>query len=329
MSERAGRSWGYWTRAKLAILNDYLPAFLQASSGKSDEYVYLDAFAGEGRGVDRLTGEEFQGSSRIALEATALRADVRFTRLRYFEQESKARELQARFETEYPNRDVKVYGGDCNVQIPKALAELGHLRWAPTFAFVDPDGMEFEWHTLEALAAHKRGYRGASSTKREYKVELWLLFPTQGIVRTLALDAAKVRPEDEDRATALFGTDAWRAIYARRVDGKLSAKDAKEEYVNLMRWRLSEDLGYNRTHPLELKNTRGGTIYHMLFATDNDAGDKIMAEIYAKTAGQMPAMLQEARDRQRGQATLDLGVAFASESATYHYDPPWEPPSLP
>jgi three-Cys-motif partner protein len=93
MSERTARPWGYWTRAKLAVLNDYLPAFLQAASGKSDEYVYLDAFAGEGRGVDRLTGEEFHGSSRIALEAKALRADARFTRLRYFEQESKAREL--------------------------------------------------------------------------------------------------------------------------------------------------------------------------------------------------------------------------------------------
>jgi three-Cys-motif partner protein len=213
MTERAGRSWGYWTRAKLAILNDYLPAFLQASSGRSDESVYLDAFAGEGRGVDRLTGEEFRGSSRIALEATALRADVRFTRLRYFEQASKAKELQSRFQAEYPDRDVRVYGGDCNIEIPKALAQLQHLRWAPTFAFVDPDGMEFEWRTLEALAAHKRGYRAASSAKREYKVELWLLFPTQGLVRTLALDSAKVRPEDEARATARFGTDAWRAIY--------------------------------------------------------------------------------------------------------------------
>jgi three-Cys-motif partner protein len=96
MSKRAARPWGYWTRAKLAILNDYLPAFLQAASGKSNEYVYLDAFAGEGRGVDRLTGEEFQGSSRIALAAKALRADTRFTRLRYFEQASKARELEAR-----------------------------------------------------------------------------------------------------------------------------------------------------------------------------------------------------------------------------------------
>ena len=105
----------------------------------------------------------------------------------YFEQESKARELERQFEAEYPDRDIKVYGGDCNAEIPKALHDLRELRWAPTFAFIDPDGMEFEWRTLEALADHKRGYRPMSSPKPEYKVELWLLFPTQGLVRTLAL----------------------------------------------------------------------------------------------------------------------------------------------
>jgi hypothetical protein len=43
--------------------------------------MYLDAFAGEGFGIDRLTGEEFKGSARIALDV----ADPQFTRLRYFE----------------------------------------------------------------------------------------------------------------------------------------------------------------------------------------------------------------------------------------------------
>ena len=191
MNQRAGRSWGYWTRAKLAILDDYLPAFLQASSGRSHEYVYLDAFAGEGRGVDRMTGEEFHGSSRIALKAKAPHSEARFTRLRYFEQANRARELRSKLGSEYPHRDVKVHGGDCNLEIPRALNDLRLLRWAPTFAFIDPDGMEFEWRTLEALADHKRGYRSASSAKREYKIELWLLFPTQGLVRTLALDAGK------------------------------------------------------------------------------------------------------------------------------------------
>jgi three-Cys-motif partner protein len=323
MSEHQGRPWGYWTRLKLAILAEYLPAFLRASAGKTSEFVYLDAFAGEGLGIDRLTGEEFNGSARIALETTDAGG---FTRLRYFERAAKAKELQDRLLADYPGRDIKVYGGDCNVEIPRALAELRGVKWAPTFAFIDPDGMELAWRTLEHLAEHKRGYRPSGSSKPEYKVELWLLFPTQGLIRTLALDEDKLRPADEDRASKLYGTDAWRAIYDRRVTGTLSASEAREEYVNLMRWRLTNDLGYAKTHPFELKNTRGGTVYHMIFATDNEAGERIMTDLYAKTAKLVPAMQQQARDRAKGQGTLDLGdTTFTAPG--YEYEPPWKPPS--
>jgi hypothetical protein len=55
----------YWTRAKLGVLKDYLDAFIVASS-RQPERIYLDAFAGQGIGQDRLTGEEFPGSARIA-----------------------------------------------------------------------------------------------------------------------------------------------------------------------------------------------------------------------------------------------------------------------
>lgn len=322
MTERPGRPWGYWTRLKLSILADYLPAFLQASSGKASEFVYLDAFAGMGHGVDRLTGEEFNGSARIALETEVAGG---FTRLRYFERGSNARELSEGLKADYADRDIEVYGGDCNIKIPEALDDLKSLNWAPTFAFIDPDGMEFAWTTLERLADHKRGYGAPGRTKPEYKVELWLLFPTQGLIRTLALDEEKLLPQHEQGATRLYGTEAWRAIYEQRVKGEITAPEAREEYVNLMRWRLTEDLGYAKTHPFELKNMFNRTMYHMVFATDNNAGDKIMADLYTKTAAAAPGMQQEAKDRKRGQSSLDLGdVEFEAE--TYEYEPPWKPP---
>jgi three-Cys-motif partner protein len=188
--------------------------------------VYLDAFAGEGDGLDRLTGEEFPGSARIALEAGDCAG---FTKFRFFELGRKAAELEARLRADYPNRDIRVYEGDCNVTIPKALAELRPLRWAPTFAFLDPDGMELAWDAIAALAEHKRGYRAPGSLKPEYKTELWMLFPTSGIVRTLALEAQKVSPKDEQRATRLFGTDRWRSVYDLRVADVISGADAREE----------------------------------------------------------------------------------------------------
>src|SRR5205085_8423652 len=43
---------GFWTQSKLQILEDYLAAFLTASSLRAKGAVYLDAFAGEGAGRD-------------------------------------------------------------------------------------------------------------------------------------------------------------------------------------------------------------------------------------------------------------------------------------
>ena len=63
----------------------------------------------------------------------------------------------------------------------------------------------------------------------------------------------------------------------------------------------------------------------MIFATDSDAGTRIMEAIYAKAAKRLPDMLQEARGRLSGQQTLDLVVESVGADLGYRYEPPWEP----
>lgn len=167
------REWGDWTQLKLEILTKYLAEFTTASK-RVDSRVFLDAFAGQGRGRSRTTGDVFEGSARIALNAS----DPGFTHLRYFERDpANARQLRQALASEYPGRDIEVFEGDCNDRIPEALAELTAVSWAPTFAFLDPDGIQLRWTTLRALAAHKQ--------RSPYKTELWLLFSTMGLVRRL------------------------------------------------------------------------------------------------------------------------------------------------
>ena len=158
----AGRAWGYWTKGKLDILRLYLDAFTTASK-KSSEIVYIDAFAGEPENYDRLTGDPLEGSAKIALAIDR----PPFTRLRFFETEGKAPRLQGALRQEYPDRDFKILAGDCNQTLPLELASLRRYNWAPTFAFLDPNGTETHWRTLEELARHK--------SNRLYKVELFLL----------------------------------------------------------------------------------------------------------------------------------------------------------
>jgi three-Cys-motif partner protein len=61
------REWQYWTRNKLSILAGYLPAFNIASSKKSSERLYIDLMAGDPFNRDAQTGEESDGSARLAL----------------------------------------------------------------------------------------------------------------------------------------------------------------------------------------------------------------------------------------------------------------------
>ncbi|HEX8083442.1 MAG TPA: three-Cys-motif partner protein TcmP [Solirubrobacteraceae bacterium] len=311
--ERAPRPWGYWTEVKLQILSDYLDAFLTACQSQR-EVIYLDAFAGDGHGLSRVTGQVFEGSALRALNARGRNGNG-FTRLRYFERESKAAQLEARLRAGYPGRDIRVYGGDCNTRLHDALDDLRDVSWAPTFAFVDPDGLEVDWQTLEMLAAHKRGSK--------YKTELWLLFASPALMRVLGL-RTPITADAASQITRLFGTTGWQPIHDLRRTGQVSAEEARNEFVNLMRWRLENDLGYVRTHALHLKSDRGVPLYHMIFATDNPAGDRIMSAIYAAAARGIPDMAREAREHRPG-AQLSLGLE-SDEPISYVYEPPRHPP---
>jgi hypothetical protein len=88
------------------------------------------------------------------------------------------------------------------------------------------------------------------------------------------INPEKLWEADAERATGLFGTDGWWTIYEARGSVKIDGSTARDGYVDLMRWRLERDLGYEWTHPLEIKNLRGNPICHMILATVNQATDR-------------------------------------------------------
>lgn len=318
------RYWGFWTRGKLDLLRRYLDAFTTASKGQR-EIIYLDLFGGQPQNRDRLTEEDFDGSARIALAVD----DAPFSRLRFFELEPFASGLRAALGADFQGRDFDVVPGDCNETIGAALANLRSMNWAPTFAFVDPNGPDIHWSTVEALSTFKSPGRT--------KTEIWLLLAAGMFIRTLRKDG-KVRAADAEKLDRMYGTDQWRAIYEARVSGHLEPADAREEYVNLMRWRLQEVLGYRWAHPLEIFNERGGSIYHMIFATDHEVGNRIMTSMYNRAANEFPAMREAARRRRAqlaneaagvqrlfGDELIDVAAPVSGGERLYEYVAPWVP----
>ena len=317
------RTWGYWTRGKLDVLRDYLDAFTTATK-KSTERIYLDLFAGETDNRDRITNEAIRSSAQIALAID----DPPFTRLGFFELEGKAQELELALLATHPTRNCRVHAGDCNEQIVRALAQLQRLSWAPTFAFIDPNGLEAKWGIFERLANFRSKGR---------KTELFLLFSPQMFSRLLPVKGRQLRPKDEQAISHAFGTTDWRFIYDTRLNGSLSGQEAREEYLNLMRWRLETVLGYRWTHPLELRNTRGTSLYFMIFATSNEVGHRIMSHLYNTAAKQFPAMraeaksrLQQLREEHSGVMRLfedesNFGMPESQDEQFYVHEPPTQP----
>lgn len=318
------RLWGYWTKGKLDILQRYLDAFTTATKS-TYERIYIDAFAGEVENHERLTKEPIDSSAIIALEIE----NPPFTRLRFFETKGNAFELDTALSKRYPGRDLKVIGGDCNKLIQLELDNLYRFNWAPTFAFIDPNGMEAEWATLKAISEYKKS--------RLPKAEMFILFAAPMFIRVLPVHGKEVSESNVEKINKMYGTESWRNIYEARLNDKIDPTQARNEYLNLMRWRLESILGYKWTLPIEVKNGSGTTIYYMIFATDHEAGDRIMRSIYNRAAGEFPKMRAEARslrnyieNKKRGQSALfeweeELLFPIEKDERFYLHDPPSRP----
>lgn len=278
---RVAREWPYWTRNKLQILADYLPRFNSASQ-RSEQRIYLDLMAGEPDNVEKHTGEKFDGSPTIALKA-----EPGFTVLRFGELGSKADKLSAALAQRFPRDNrYRVVKGNCNETIDGTLQELQPLNWAPTFAFLDQQGAEIHWSTIEKLAQFRKNKSG-------WKTELWMLMSPAMIARGVRGSNAA---EFTQRVSALYGNENWLRIHRALRSRKITADQYRQEMVNLVRHQLEKELGYQFTHRIPMKMTTNKmAVFDMVFATDHDAGDKIMRHLYNQATQREPEMMRQAQ----------------------------------
>ncbi len=317
------KEWGgWWTEAKLEILDKYLAAFGNASR-KAGGTVYLDLFGGSVTHLRPDTGAEYLGST-----SRAMRSLPPFSRLVFWELTRKAENLRTDLAAAFPDDTrYRVVGGDCNLTSQEGLDQVADLQWAPTFAFIDPKGIDVSWATLETLSKWRRDRRGR-------KVELWILLPEPAFERVLGLKGVRGN-SSATKLNNLYGTDDWIPIHQGRWTGKFSPEQTRAEFVNLYRWRIEKVLGYKTTHALQLGNVNDQPVYTMVFATDAAAGSRIMGDVYHHAkVHEIPLLRAHAvsarrRTRERAAGVLSLfevgEVPVTSEG--YRHTEPWEPPA--
>lgn len=254
------RPGGAQTRTKLSIVSDYLPAFTKACISAQDR-IYVDAFAGSGQGIDPRSGERYDGSAALSVKVSPP-----FTEVHLVEADpGRAAQLE---QLAAGHRRATVHHGDANEQIPKLLRSLN--KDAPTLAFLDPDGTQLHWRTVEALARHKHPGRT--------KIELLILFPLQmAVLRLLNFKGMEIPLAHQHKLDLMLGAESpWREIVHRRLTGELDGPEATERaFLTSYAEGLHRRLGYEHVLHREVAGGNGRGLYYLVFASDSEVGRRI------------------------------------------------------
>ena len=253
MTRRQRRAWGYWTQREAPNAADYLSGSRRASQGQS-ERIYLDAFAGEGngrrppdrRGVPRIRTHCPGRRGRRGLHEVSLLRAGRAPAARAGGAASsrlsgpRHRGLRRRLQRHHPAGPCGTASSSTGLPPSRSSTPTG---WNSHGARSSPS------RTTSAATAPPP--RPSPSTRSSYGCS----FQRSGIVRTLALDEAKVSSEDEARATRLFGASSGGRSTTTRYERDRCA-EAPRGVRQPDALAAREVLGYRFTHPFELKNTR-------------------------------------------------------------------------
>jgi len=285
------RAAGEWARAKLAFIDYFGSAAIDATLKKRDR-VYIDLFAGPGVNILEETGEEFEGAAlRILQRVGVSHPEKSFTAatLVNIEREDHAvlkervTSLCRAGRSKVPEAKLDHRLGDANALIPSILSAHHPQAYVPVFADLE-NPSQWPWSSVEAL--RDGGHES---------LDLYLLFPFEmGIRRLLNFQGGPVcTPGNATILDAFFGCDEWRPIAESRVTQTQSRQMARE-LEGLYLKRLLRHWQYvQRTAVMHLEGQRG--LYRMVFASDHEAGKKLAR--WASARGLVD----------RDQQSLDLG----------------------
>jgi three-Cys-motif partner protein len=253
---------GAWERDK----HDPLERYIAASSGPRGWFLkprpgvsvpggaaFVDLYAGPGRARVRSTGAVVDGSPLIALKHGA----APFTKVIACELDpGNAAALRARV-APFGERAV-VIEGSCHDRIGAVVAEIPASGL--NFALIDPyslDQLDFE--TISRLAAVER-------------MDMLIHFPTMDAKRNWGQGS-------EARLTKALGTEAWR-------DRVRKPRDVTRA-IDVLRDRL-QAFGYTGqdVRSVEVRNSTGGVLYHLVYASKHKKGDEIWQSIAKTLKGQ-------------------------------------------
>lgn len=261
---------GYWSEIKLEIIQKYASAYSTIMNKQAliKQYYYIDGFSGAGVHISKNTGNEIPGSPTNALQIQPPFSGYYFIDLNgdktdYLRENSK----------NYQN--VNIYNGDCNLILLKNIfPNIRYEDYKRALCLLDPYGLQLEWDVM-----NKAGHTEV--------IEIFLNFPVMDMNRNvLWKNPEKVDPAQIERMNAFWGDETWRAVAYKKEKGlfdTIEEKVSNEDVAEAFRKRLKEVAGFKYVaDPMPMRNSKGGIVYYLFFASPNKTGPKIVQDIMNK-----------------------------------------------
>jgi len=265
---------GPWSEDKLQLLKKYLHAYTVIMQGQSwcrNGYHYVDAFAGTGRPRVRDEARYIDGSPRVALT-------VRHPFRSYtFIEKTPWRVQRLRdLGQEFPDRDIRIRGGDCNHIITTEITpHIRYERFNRGLIFLDPFSMDTEWSVIEQIAETKA-------------LEIFINFPVMALNRTvLPNDPYALTEAQIERMNRFWGSTEWRGDIYEEVPTLFGPVEMKirrttgRQLGQLFKQRLETVFPYV-TDPLVMSNSKNAPLYGLILAGHKEKAANIVQSIFKR-----------------------------------------------
>lgn len=269
------RVFGKWTTVKLDYLRRYMDLFETSMRGKPwCARCYIDLYAGTGK-------HQIEGQSGFHLGSALLGITTKHPFTHYFfvdKSEENISILSRRCES-VVDFNKRICVGDANLKVKEVVEEIRLIeknrsrdKWTSlNLAFIDPDGLELEWKTIEVLASLS-------------KMDLIIYYSQSGLARNFENCINLDSDTDIDR---FFGNREWRGIYRASHRGKSSGLHRK--LIDHYKQNLSK-LGYIDIKDVEdgaeplMKNSKEAPLYRLIFASKHARGHEFWNKVIKKDA---------------------------------------------
>jgi three-Cys-motif partner protein len=181
----------------------------------------------------------------------------------------------------YEKFNVKIYQEDCNeILAKKILPSLPYKSFKRALCILDPYGLHLYWETIMEAAKLKT-------------TEIFLNFPLMDMNRNvLYKDLESADDEQIERMNRFCGTEEWQEVLYKEDNqmnlfGDTYRVKVVDSNAKLWDWfkkeRLQKAAGFKFVpEPMLMRNSKGGPLFFLFFASHDETGEKIVTEIFDK-----------------------------------------------